>query len=153
MMTPSSRARAVITPIRIDKRDNVNHRDGGGSSGSDDGKPKKRRKINSNKKQAALLNEFDQEFRDVQSLFLSSDLARRSQHQHERVRTSEVRPGLDSLFLPFQEARRLRIPEVIWIYSNPGVQECPLDIPDHEDNEKEPLPKAKAASGEMFLTK
>ena len=147
MMAQSSRTRAVITPIKIkiDKQ-NANKdtlRDGGGGSGSDD-KPTKRRKINednkNNNKKVALSNEFDQEFGDVQSLFLSSDLAPRRQNEHER--TSEVSPGLDSLFLPFQEARRLRIPEVLWIYSNPGFQDCPLDIPDHKDEEKEPLPKA-----------
>ncbi len=144
MMAPSFRTRAVITPIKIDKQ-NANEdkgkgalRDGGGGSSSDD-KPTKRRKINKNK-EVALSNEFDQEFRDVESLFLSSDLAHRRQHEHEP--TSEVSPGLDSLFLPFQEARRLRIPEILWIYSNPGFQDCPLDIPDHKDEEKEPLPKA-----------
>lgn len=148
MMTPSSRARVVITPTRIDKRDIDALRDGG--SGSDDNdKPNKRCKINNNKKQTSLINELDQEFRDVQSLFLSSDQAPRCQHhhqhQHEHVPTSEevrVRPGLDSLFLPFQEARRLRVPEIIWIYSYPGFKDCPLDIPDHKDDEKEPLPKA-----------
>ncbi len=146
MMTPSSRARAVITPILIEKQDEDALRYGGSGSDSND-RPNKRRKINDNKKQAASINEFNLEFRDVQSLFLpsASDLSPREQRQHEHVLTSEVRvrPGLDSLFLPFQEARRLRIPEVIWIYSNPGFGECPLDIPDHEDDQEEPLPRRK----------
>eukprot|EP00986_Skeletonema_menzelii_P006558 scaffold2491_cov145-Skeletonema_menzelii.AAC.1 len=103
-------------------------------SGSDD-QPNKRHKTNG--MQATLLNEFDQEFGDVESLFLPS----RSRSHQERI--SEVRPGIDRLFLPFEEARRLRIPEVIWIHSNfPGFQKCPLNIPHHQDKEEELLPKA-----------
>ena len=140
------RARAV-TPIKIEevvkpqaqgalRRHDFDQTVNNGS-GSDD-QPNKRHKTNG--MQATLLNEFDQEFGDVESLFLPS----RSRSHQERI--SEVRPGIDRLFLPFEEARRLRIPEVIWIHSNfPGFQKCPLNIPDHQDEEEELLPKANNA--------
>ncbi|KAK1739740.1 hypothetical protein QTG54_009499 [Skeletonema marinoi] len=151
MMTSHARA---VTPLIEDKqgqgalraqnqnsRKNVNN----DSSDSDD-KPNKRRKTNN--KQAVLLNEFNQEFGDVESFFRSGG-AQATRGQQEPI--SKVRSGLDSLFLPYHEARRLRIPEVLWIYSNPGFNDCPLDIPDHEDDEIELLPTRP--SGRRFLTK
>ena len=130
MMIPRARA---VTPTIIEEEDVKPQR--AFRRRNFDQTANKRRKTNG--MQATLLNEFDQEFGDVESLFLPP----RSQHQ-ERILAEDVRPGIDRLFLPYEEARRLRIPEVIWIYSFPGFQKCPLNIPDHQDEEEELLPKA-----------
>ncbi len=118
-------------------------RSGKGKDGNNDsssgGKPSKRRKTNN---QQGMIDEFDQEFGDVESLFLSGNSTRRRQ-QEPSIDISKVRRGIDSLFLPYHAARRLRIPEVLWIYHNPEFDDCPFNIPDHEEEEeKEYLPKA-----------
>mmetsp|Transcript_32265 Transcript_32265/g.48731 ORF Transcript_32265/g.48731 Transcript_32265/m.48731 type:complete len:150 (-) Transcript_32265:1215-1664(-) len=149
MMASCARA---VTPLIEDKQgalraQNQNSRKNVNNDSSDD-KPNKRRKTNN--KQAVLLNEFNQEFGDVESFFRSGG-AQATSGQQEQEPISKVRPGLDSLFLPYHEARRLRIPEVLWIYSNPGFNDCPLDIPDHVDDEIELLPTRP--SGRKFITK